>query len=112
MPFPVIAGLPWLAGIFTGLFASLVQFVAQYLTKRLAVVLAAVLVLVGVTSTFLAGAYALLGTVQATAPASIAMGMAVFMPSNMAACISVVASAHVLKWAYSWQVRVVQYRLF
>jgi len=107
----MIAGLPWLAGVFTGLFGLLVGFFTKYMTKRIAIAVVGVGVLVTVTTSFMAGMYALTSTITASAPTDIALAMGLFMPANYSACIAACLSAHVLKWAYTWQTKVIQYKL-
>lgn len=112
MPLPVIAGLPWLAGVIGGLFASVLGFFTKYLTKRLAIVAAAVTAIVGLTTAFFAAISTLLGGLTAAIPADVVMLLGHIMPANVTACISALLSAQVLRYAYEWNVKVVQLRLF
>lgn len=112
MAIPVIAGLPWLAGVLGGVFSSIFTWFAQFLTKRLAIVAAAVAVLISITSIFMALVYALAQGLSVALPADIATAAYLVIPSNTPSCISAYLTAVVAKWAYSWNVRVIQYKLF
>lgn len=110
MPIPVVVGLPWLAGILTSLFTGLITFAAAMITKRFAVIAAAVVLITTVTGAFMGAAYALVSTVSASMPSGISAGIGLFVPSNASACAGAVAAAYVLKWAYSWQVKILSFR--
>lgn len=111
MAIPVIAGLPWLAGLIGGLFSSLFSFFTTYFTKRLAIVAAAVLVVVGLTAGLFAALDALLAGLVFTLPAEFTGMVGHFLPSNAVACVSIVTSAKLLRFAYDWNVRVIQWKL-
>jgi len=111
MALQLIAGLPWLAGIIVSALSALIAFFAQYMTKRVAIVAAALIIFTSVTAGFMAAAYALLSAISVTMPSDLEPGLALIVPSNAGACLGAVASAHVLRWVYAWQVKVIQYRL-
>lgn len=111
MAIPLIAGLPWLAAIFTGIFASIVGVLTKWLTKRVAIFVAAIAVLLTVTTSFMAAAYALINALTVALPTGFAQAWGLFMPGNTAACIGAIVSAHVLRWAYDWQTKIIQLKL-
>lgn len=112
MAIPLIAGLPWLAGILGGLFASLVAWFASFMTKRLAITAAAVVSILAVTATFYAALEALLSGIVASAPPHFGQAVGLVWPSNASACLAAILSAYVLRWVYDWQVKIIQLKLF
>jgi len=111
MPVPVLAGLPWLAGILGGLFASLVAWFAQFLTKRLAILVAVVLAIGALTATFFSAMQALVSGLSAALPAAVTTGMGLLLPSNTILCLTAVVSAYTVRYVYAWNVRIIQYKL-
>lgn len=112
MPIPVLAGIPWLAAVLGGIFSSLFAYFANFLTKRLAITAAVVAVIVAVTTAFFAAISAIVGGISAAAPAEVSIAAGLVIPSNATFCISSYMSALLLRWAYQWQVRIIQYKLF
>ncbi|MDP2506713.1 DUF5455 family protein [Oceanobacter sp. 3_MG-2023] len=109
---PVITGIPFLAGLIGGLFSSVFSFVAKYLTKRLAVVVAAIAAAAAVTAAFLAAVEAVIATLTAVSPEYLTLAIQLVVPDNATTCLSAYYSAKALHWAYGWQVRVIQWKLF
>lgn len=102
----------WLATLLGSLFAGLLEFLAKYLTKKLAVV-AAVVTAIGVVSTVFFGAiYALVLSIAYQLPDEMILGLSLVIPTNSVTCLSSIMTAHLLKWVYDWNVKVIQYRLF
>jgi len=112
MAIPVLAGIPWLAGVLGGLFASLVGWLAQFVTKRLAVVAAAVTVLIGLTTAFFAALDALISGLVGVMPSGMAAFWGHFAPTNLDLCLSAFLAANATRWVYDWNTRVVQMKLF
>jgi hypothetical protein len=111
MPIQVLAGLPWLAGILGGFFTTIFQFFAQYLTKRLAVVAAAVTAIATLTTAMFASLSALTSSIAVALPDSIVIGAGLIVPDNAIPSISVVLSAHMIRYVYDWNVKIIQLRL-
>ena len=112
MPLPVLAGIPWLAGVIGALFASIFNWLLKFFTKRFAVVGAAVAVIATITSALFVAFEALFSAIVIVSPDWVASGAMLVVPSNANLCISTIVSAYLLKWVYSWQVRIIQYKLF
>lgn len=112
MAIHVIAGIPWLAGVLGTLFATVFAFFTKFLTKRLALVGAAVAVIVGLSAAMFAAINAAASAIIPSIPDDIVTGASLVVPSNLSACAAAYISAHLLYWAYSWNVRVVQMKLF
>lgn len=109
---PVIAGIPYLAGLLGGLFSSLVSFFALYLTKRLALVVVAIGIMLAVTVTFWSACDALIAGIQVAAPYEITRAMSLVLPDNFRSCFAAVMSAHFLRWVYEWNIKIIQLKLF
>lgn len=112
MPVPALLGLPWLASVLGGMFTAIAVWLSQYLTKRLAFVAAGVALIIGLTATLFAALQALLVGIALSVPTEFAQGISMVLPSNFGTCIAIMVSARMLKFAYDWNVRVIQYKLF
>ena len=111
MPIPVIAGIPILAGILGGLFSALFQSLADVLTKRLALVVAGVAIIAGLTTAFFTLITGLFSAISAVAPNSLGLAISLVIPDNASACVSAIMTARMARWAYEWNVRIIQYKL-
>lgn len=111
MPIPVIAGMPWLAGLIAGLFSSLISWFASFLTKRLAIVAAGVAVLVVIVSAFMAALLALINGLAIVVPDTVSLAASLVIPSNTPACISAYLTARVARWAYDWNINVLHWKM-
>lgn len=105
MAIPVVLGLPWLAGLLGGLFSSLLSFFTQYLSRRLAIVLLVIAALIALTTAFFVAIGALISGLTVVMPGFVSLGLGHIWPPNMQACIAAIASGHVLRFAYEWNVR-------
>lgn len=112
MPIPVIAGIPIIAGILGGLFQALFVALGSILTKRLAVVVAAVALIAGITAGFFSLIYGLFEIIAVAAPPMLSLAVQLVVPDNASACISAILTARLARWAYEWNVRIIQYKLF
>lgn len=111
MPIAAVAGLPWLAGILGSLFTGIVGFFVQFFTKRLAIVVAGVAIIVTLTAGLFTALEGLLSGLTYIVPTEISAGAALVTPSNLTACISIIISAKMLRYAYDWNVKVLQYKM-
>lgn len=102
----------WLASLLGSLFGALIEFFAKYLTKKLAVVAAVVAAIAALTSGFFIAIYTLVSSIAYVLPPEVSMGLSLVIPSNAYGCSAAILSAHVFRWAYDWNVKVIQYRLF
>lgn len=112
MPFALLAGVPWLAGVITAAFIGIFTWFLQFLTKRLAFTAAAIVLIAGLTAGLFAGLEALLSTISLVVPPEITQLSGVVLPSNLSQCMSVVITGYLLKYAYSWNVKIIQMKLF
>lgn len=112
MPLPLLAGIPWLAGVIGALFVSMFTWLVQFVTKKIALTLAALAVLLTVTTAFFAAIEGLLTLIVAVAPTELTQACSLILPTNTTGCLTAVMSAHLLRWVYGWQVRIIQYKMF
>lgn len=109
---PVLLGIPWLAAILATAFTSLFVFFAKLLTKRLAIVLVAITMIVGLTAAFTAAIYGLVFTISSALPSFFTTAIMLVVPVNAYACAGVLTTAYLLRWAYIWNVKIIEYKLF
>jgi uncharacterized membrane protein len=102
----------WLATFLGSLFSSVVAFFMQYVTKRLAIVLAVISAIAALTLGFFAAILALVNAVSSVTPPYFSVAMSWIVPSNAPLCISTILTAHLIRWVYEWNVKVIQLRLF
>lgn len=106
---PVLLGLPWLASVLGSLFTGVVGWLSLYLTKRLAIIIAAIAALASLTGAFV---LAIEGSVAAfTYSFPIAANFGFLLPPDLPVLIAAYASARVVHWVYSWNIKIVQLRL-
>jgi len=108
---PAIAALPWLASFLGSIFFGLASFLTQHITRKFALVIAAITALGTLTAAFFAVLYGLIQSIHVVMPSYIAQ-FAFLLPSNFEACLAVALSAKTFAWAYSWNVRIIQMKLF
>lgn len=112
MAIQAIAGIPWLAGIIGSGFAALFAWFMTFVTKRFALLAAGIAIIVTLTTSLYAGLVALVSAVVVQMPTELTDLVGLFLPSNLGYCISVYVSAHLLRWAYDWNVKIIQLKLF
>lgn len=105
MAVPVLIGLPWLATLLGGLFTALLNFFTRFLSRRLAVVLIILAALATLTAAFFAAIGGLISGLSMAMPSFVALGLGHVWPANGQACIAAIASGHVLRFAYEWNVK-------
>jgi hypothetical protein len=112
MPLPLaIAGIPWLATVFSSLFAGLIVFFVKLMGKRFALTAAFVtgsLVLFSVMFTVI---FAAMTAIRVALPPEFGLAMATIIPGNVPACLGAYLTARTARWIYDWNTRVLQFRL-
>ncbi|WP_018404159.1 DUF5455 family protein [Marinobacter gelidimuriae] len=99
----------FIASVLGAIGSGLAGFFAKFLTKRVAVVVVVVAAFVTVTGVFVAAIYALLNGIYVAFPDFGPVFM--FLPSNTAGCFGAIVSAKTLKWAYDWNITIIQSKL-
>lgn len=110
MAIQAVLGIPVLAGVIGSLFTSLFTFAAQYFTKRLALLSAGLILISSVVGAFYAAIMALAVSISVAVPVEISAAAGFFVPDNAVGVVSAVMASKVLRYAYDWNVRVIQYK--
>lgn len=104
--------MPALAAFIGTLFTSLLTFFGLYLTKRIAIIAVVLTMITAVVTAFTLAMSGILQGLQNIYPTGgVALGLAL-LPSNTDTCIAAVVTTHITAWAYSWNTRILQYKLF
>ena len=103
--------LLFLGTLLTSLFTSVFTFFMQYMTKRFALLLAVVASIGSLTITFFIAFSSLVQALAYSAPSPIVQAFGLAVPDNAVLCLSTVFTAHVMRWVYEWNVKVIQMRL-
>jgi len=106
----VLLGLPWLASVIGSVFSGVVAFLATYVTKRIAIVVAALAILVTLTVGFIAALEALASGLTLAVPQAALVGLVV--PPEFSTLLAAYITGRLLWWAYWWNVKIVQLKLF
>jgi len=112
MAIQFLVGIPWLASVIAAGFVAIFSWFLQFMTKRLALVGAAIVVVVALTTGLFAALEALVATIALAMPSEMAVATGLFLPANLTTCISVIVTAHLLRFAYEWNVKIIQWKLF
>ncbi|MEM3774941.1 MAG: DUF5455 family protein [Candidatus Bathyarchaeia archaeon] len=105
MALPAVAGLSWLATLLIGAFTSLFSFLTQFVSKRLAIVLLVIAAITTLTTAFFVAISGLISGMSYAMPSFVALGLGHVWPTNATACLSAIATGHVLRFAYEWNIR-------
>lgn len=106
----VILGLPWLAAVLGSLFMTVVTFLATYVTKRIAIIVAAMLALSILTAAFIGLIEGLTSAFSYQFPGIGGLGMVI--PADFPALLSAYIAARIAFWVYSWNIKIIQMKLF
>lgn len=112
MPIPVIAGIPFLASAIGGFFVAVVAYFAKFISKRVAVVLVALGLIATATLTFIGLIEGLMSGISVISPPWLTMAAGLVVPDNLSACVSILVSGRIARWAYEWNVKIIQMKLF
>lgn len=111
MPAPAILGIPLLASLIGSVIAGLMQFFAKYFSKKIAVILAAITAVVAVTGVFVVTIEGMFAAIEYAAPPELS-NVFLMVPSNFSACVGTIIGAKIIRWAYEWNVKIIQWKLF
>lgn len=111
MAIPLLAGIPWLAGLIATFFISLFTFFTKFLTKKFAVVAVAITLITGLTAGFIAALNALTSAISFVAPPWYSLAVQLVVPENATFCISTILTAHLMRYAYDWNVKLIQLKI-
>jgi len=100
--------MPIFAGIIGSVFTWLTSLFVIYLTKKAAMVTAAIVAISALLVTLVALFTTLLATIVAAAPSGSELAFSL-LPSNTTPCLAAYSGSVIAKWAYDWNVKVIQY---
>jgi len=104
--------MPFIAGLLSSIFTGTLVFFAQFMTRKLALVIAGIAAVSAVTIAFFTALNGLLLAIAVAVPQPIVTGYHLFMPSNLDECITAIVTAKTLAWAYGWNLRIIEWKLF
>ena len=104
--------MPYLATLIGSLFAGLVTWLGKYLTRRMALTAAVIVILFGMITTFWTAINLMIGGISLHTPQYLNQALSMVMPDNVPTLISILITARVARWAYEWNVKILQWRLF
>lgn len=104
--------MPWLAGAISALFFTLMQFFSKYVLKKFAIVLAVIGLAVTLTTAFFAAINGVASAVVLYIPPQVALAASWFLPAQTSTLLGFLFSARLMRWAYEWHVKVVQWKLY
>jgi len=108
---PVIAGIPFIAGLVGGLASECIKFFARFFTRKIAVAVGATSACLLLLTALVSALYAALGALSYTLPDEYARAMNLFIPDNLVPCISAVMTGRIAKYSYEWSTRIIQWTL-
>ena len=109
MPLPMIAGMPFLAGILGSLTTGILSFLSRFMSRKLALSATFVVLLIGLFSALYLSVTGLLSLLVVSAPAH-SSGIFLILPENFKTLLSTYFSIRVLFWAYDWNTRILQFK--
>lgn len=104
--------MPILAAFLGNALFSLASFFAKWFTKQIALRLALIAGVLVLTTGFVAGINSLHAGLSAVViPDFVNIAASWFVPSNLDECVGVVVAAHLARWVYAWNIKIIQYKL-
>lgn len=107
----IVIGLTFLATLIANLFTRSVSIVFEIMTKRLLVISAMVVTLGVFVVGFFALMQSIIGGIAAASPPFLSQAASMVVPDNLSALIAIQITARIARWAYEWNVKVLQWRL-
>jgi hypothetical protein len=104
--------MPLAASALIAAIAALVSFFMKVLTKRIAVMLAVTVVMTAITTAFVLAMKLLIAGVVVAVPDEMVVAAGWFMPDNVHICAAAIVSAHLLRWAFDWQIGIAKAKLW
>lgn len=92
-------------------FKGIVKFFVEHATRRVLVIAAVLAALATLVIGFMRTISGIVNQLQMTMPVEVSQYIGLVIPSNFNFCVSLYASAMVIRWAYEWNVKVLQWRL-
>jgi hypothetical protein len=111
MPLPVLAGIPLLLTAIGGLFVSAFTYISLFISKKLILLTAAILIIAATTTAFFSALSSLTSSISFSAPPWYNLAVQLVVPENATFCVSAMLSAHLLRFAYDWNIKLIRMKL-
>ena len=99
--------VPAIAAFLAGLAGQILGFFTNFLTRKVAINLTIITMILGLALTVALSIKALATGLSYIAPPELVQGLSLFIPDNATYCVSIVFSAKVIRWVWSWQFYVI-----
>ncbi len=103
----VISGLTWLFSAIVSLASSVAALFSFWLAKRLALILVIISAFAVLTTSLFFLLSSLITALSVSAPDWLTLAVMWVVPSNLPACISAIVSAHLARWVYEWNIKII-----
>lgn len=104
-PLVAVAGLAWLGGLLGSLITTVVTVFTKRVFWRLAILTAVVSGMALLTGGLMVAGHAAILGLATSMPSGASLGLSLFLPTNVGACVGAMVSARLLRWAYDWQIK-------
>lgn len=106
-----LVGVALLSSVITKIFESVVSFFVERSAKRLLIIAALLVALGGLVTGFMRIISNLVSGIGTQLPPEISQFGGYILPSNTIICLSAIITAHLVRWAYEWNIKVLQWKL-
>ena len=107
----VIAGIFGLITFIGSLFTRSVSVALEYSAKRLIIIGSVVALMASFVAVFYFGIKSIIDSIALVSPPSLGIAASLCVPDNLPMIISLQLTARLLRFAYEWNVKVLQWRL-
>lgn len=102
----------WIATTISGFFGGLVTWLMNFFTKKVASAVAGFLLLAGFTAGFFSAINSILLSISFVIPSYMIQAAGHVIPANLLPCLSAIAAAKMLAYAYAWKVKATTHKYF
>ncbi len=107
----IVIAITFLATFLADIFTRSVGVVFEILTKRILIIASCLTVLAAFVVAFYALILTLVSSISATLPPFFSAAASMVVPDNFITIVSIQITARIARWAYEWNVKVLQWRL-
>ena len=110
MPYIIIA-VTFIATFFSQLFTTLFTSWLQVATKRLFIIGAILAAMTTFVAAFFAAISVIINSISTVAPPALNQAASLVVPDNFITLVAIQITARLIRFAYEWNVKVLQWRL-
>lgn len=107
----IVIAITFLATFLADIFTRSVGVFFEIMTKRVLIITACVAVLAAFVVGFYALMLTIINSISANLPPFFSQAASMVVPDNFVTLASITITAHIARWAYEWNVKVLQWRL-